>query len=133
MRAADKFNSEENETLRELILGTVLWGIIFGLITVWFAEGRLVFIASLAAGVLGAVLTAWHMNRSVEYAMEMPQDAAAKYMGKQTVVRMGGAVLLVLAAYFLQGNVIAIFLGLLALKPGAYVQPLIHRLRKKQS
>lgn len=115
------------ETLKELMLGTVLCGILLVMLTVWFADSKLRFAASMATGILGAVAMAAHMYRSIEYAMEMPEESAGKYMRKQSMLRMLGAMALVLAAYWLGGNIIAIFLGLLTLKPGAYVQPLLHR------
>lgn len=118
------------QTLKELVLGTVLWGIIICLIAVWFADSKLVFIVSMTAGVVGAVAMAVHMHRAIEYAMEMPDDSAGKYLRKQSVLRMGGAVVLILAAYYLRGNIVAIFLGLLTLKPGAYTQPLLHKFMK---
>ena len=118
---------DSRQTLMELILGTVLWGIVICLVGIWFASDRVVWLFSMGAGVSGAVAMAAHMYRSIEYAMEMPGDSAGKYLRKQSLLRMGGAMVLALGAYYLKGNVVAIFLGLLASKPGAYVQPLLHR------
>lgn len=118
---------DSHQTLTELILGTVLWGIVICLAGIWFVSDRVVWLLSMGAGVAGAAAMAAHMYRSIEYAMEMPGDSAGKYLRKQSLLRMGGAMVLALGAYYLKGNVVAIFLGLLALKPGAYVQPLLHR------
>lgn len=127
MGMENELREGETSTLTDLIIGTVLWGVAICLIAVWFTESRFVFVLSLAGGVAGAIGMAVHMNRSIEYAMEMPEDSAGRYMRKQSMFRMLGAMALALAAYCLKGDVVAIFLGLLTLKPGAYVQPLIHR------
>ena len=118
------------QTLKELILAIVLWGIIIGLIAVWFTDSKFIFIVSMTVGVLGAVAMVVHIYRGIEYAMEMPDDSAGSFLRKQSVLRMGGAMVLILLAYCLKGNIIAIFLGLLTLKPGAYTQPLLHKLMK---
>lgn len=117
-------------TLKELVAGTVLWAVILCLVTVWFADSKWIYVVSMTAGAAGAVAMAVHMHRAIEYAMEMPEDSAGSYLRKQSVLRMGGAVVLILMAYVLKGNIVAIFLGLLSLKPGAYTQPLLHKLMK---
>lgn len=124
-------NNPQQDTgsvLKELILGTVLCGLVICLATVWFADAKLTFLLSIAVGILGAVAMAAHMNQTIGYALELPEDSAGKYMRNQSLLRMGGAFVLALAVYYLKGDIVAIFLGLLSLKPGAYVQPLIHRL-----
>ena len=130
MNGNNRQTQEAVQTLKELILGTVLWAVIICLVTVWFVDSRFVFVVSMTAGTVGAVATAVHMYRSIEYAMEMPEDSAGKYLRKQSVLRMGGAIVLILLAYYLKGNIVAIFLGLLTLKPGAYIQPLLHKFMK---
>lgn len=131
MATENDLQQDTGSTLRELVLGTVLCGVIICLITVWFADAKLTFLISMAVGVLAAVAMAFHINRAIEYALEMPEDSAGKYMRNQSLLRMAGAFVLALAAYYLKGDIVAIFLGLLSLKPGAYVQPLIHRLLKR--
>lgn len=130
MNVRNKQTQDLAQTLKELVAGTVLWALIICLVTVWFADSKFVFVVSMAAGAIGAVAMAVHMHRAIEYAMEMPDDSAGKYLRKQSVLRMGGAAVLILLAYYLKGNIVAIFLGLLSLKPGAYTQPLLHKLKK---
>lgn len=119
---------DSGSMLKELVLATVLCGVLICLITVWFADDKPAFLLSMAVGVLGAAAMAFHISRSIEYALEMPEDSAGKYMRNQSFLRMAGVFVLALAAYWLKGDVVVIFLGLISLKPGAYVQPLIHRL-----
>lgn len=130
MNVRNKQTQDLTQTLKELVAGTVLWALIICLVTVWFADSKFVFVVSMAAGAIGAVAMAVHMHRAIEYAMEMPDDSAGKYLRKQSVLRMGGAAVLILLAYYLKGNIVAIFLGLLSLKLGAYTQPLLHKLKK---
>ncbi len=131
MEMENNLQTENGAVLKELIAGTVLCGIAIYLITVWFAGSKPAFLLSMAAGVAGAVAMAFHMNRAIGYALEMPEASSGKYMRNQSLLRMAGAFILALAVYYLKGNVVAVFLGLLSLKPGAYVQPLIHRLMKR--
>ena len=49
-------------------------------------------------------------------------------MKKGVVLRTVAAMVLVVLVWRLHGDIIAVFLGLLTLKLGAYTQPLIHRL-----
>lgn len=130
MKTRNKQTQVLAQTLKELVAGTVLWAVIICLAAVWFTDSKLIFAVSMAGGALGAVAMAVHMHRAIEYAMEMPEDSAGSYLRKQSVLRMGGAVVLILMAYVLKGNIVAIFLGLLSLKPGAYTQPLLHKLMK---
>lgn len=117
-----------NQTLKEIICGVLLWGIVFALVFVWFSESRAAFLLSLAAGVCGAVGMAVHMCCFIEDSLELTQDDAGKHMKKGTVLRMVAAMVLFTVVWRLHGNMIAVFLGLFTLKLGAYTQPLVHKL-----
>lgn len=117
-----------NPTLKELLAGICVWGILFGVIFIWFAQSRLSFFLSLLAGVLAAGGMAVHMLYFVEGAIELPQEDASKHMAKGAAIRTVAVIVLVLIFVKMQGNVPALFLGLLTLKLGAYLQPLTHRI-----
>lgn len=131
MSRINKFLSAMHPTLKELLLGILLWGIVIGLATVWFASPRLPFVLSIAAGMLAAAGMAVHMCAFIEDALELPGEDAVKHMRKGAVLRTLAALALFVAAWRLGGNVVGIFLGLFTLKLGAYSQPLLHRAAEK--
>lgn len=120
--------SEMNPTLRELILAILIWGVIFCLAFMWFASSKAAFAGGMAAGVVVAIFMALHMYRFIENAIDFPENDAMKYMAKGPVIRALVIILVVLAAWKLGGNLIAIFLGIMTLKIGAYTQPLLHKI-----
>ncbi len=120
--------SEMNPTLRELILAILIWGVIFCLAFMWFASSKAAFAGGMAAGVVVAIFMALHMYRFIENAIDFPENDAMKYMAKGPVIRALVIILVVLATWKLGGNLIAIFLGIMTLKIGAYTQPLLHKI-----
>lgn len=123
-----KFLGNLHPTLKEMSCGILLWGLLFALAFVWFSDSETAFLLSLFAGVLGAVGMAFHMCRFVEDSLELTQEDASKHMKKGVLLRTAAAMVLVVLVWRLHGDIIAVFLGLLTLKLGAYTQPLIHRL-----
>lgn len=72
------------------------------------------------------------MYRSIERALDMISSDAEGYMRKTYLIRT--AAILVLAGvvtYLKLGYVMAFFIGVLCLKFGAFLQPLIHSIREK--
>lgn len=116
-----------NPTLKELLIGIFVWGLLIGGIAVWFAASRISFVLSLAVGVAGAAGMALHMCSFIEDSLELAQKDAVRHMRKGTVLRTLAALVLFVLAWRLHGSVVGVFLGLLTLKLGAYSQPLVHR------
>lgn len=128
-----------NETLLELILGILTAGgvIQIGDLLVTAVSGqfrgmRALFASGLWAGILIAVILAAHMYRSIDRALDMQPAAAESYMRRAYLVR---TVIILLAAagvrFFRIGYVMAYFVGVLCLKFGAFLQPLVHKFREK--
>lgn len=128
MERIKHFLRKLHPTLKEMICGILLWGLLFALAFVWFSDSEIVFLLSLFAGVLGAAGMAFHMCWFIEDSLELTQEDASRHMKKGAVLRIVAAMLLVVLVWWLHGDIIAIFLGLFTLKLGAYTQPLIHRL-----
>lgn len=128
MERIKRFCKNLHPTLKELFCGIFLWGLLLALVLVWFSDSKPAFLLSLLAGVLAAAGMAFHMCRFVEDSLELTQEDASKHMKKGVVLRTVAAMVLVVLAWRLHGDIIAVFLGLLTLKLGAYTQPLIHRL-----
>ncbi len=121
-----------NETLTEMILGILLFGGIIWLTGIGFVSRKLLFSSGLWLGIVIACLAGWHMARTLDRGMELG-TAATKYIVSQNMLRYLGIV----AAYGVicvteTGDPVAAFIGIMGLKAGAYLQPLIHRRMTKE-
>lgn len=118
------------QTLWEILLGILLYGIVGELIIVIFFRSYLFSVSiGFLVGVLTMAAAMIHIAWSTEYAMDMNNsDAAQKHTMKMYLIRMFGFIVVIIAAYFSRIlNMPAVFVGMLALKVGAYLQPFMHR------
>lgn len=128
-----------NETLLELTIGILVSGVIIQVIELVLAAfhpeiigSRISFALGLWIGVLTAVGLAAHMYHSIDRALDMGANDAEKYMRKAYLLRTLMILIVASLVYFLQlGYVMAAFLGMLTLKFGAFLQPLMHKFFKK--
>ena len=117
----------EDKVLKSLISGILLCGILFQAVFVWFSDAKVFFSLGLWIGVGVAVFMAWHIRYSLEDALDM------SHMYRMYGIRM--AVVLVvffITAYFEIGSMIGVLLGVMTLKVGAYMQPLLQKIKKKR-
>ncbi len=128
-----------NRTLSELLAGILAAGLMIQIVQllvchfyVQFSAARVDFAAGLWIGILTAMGLAAHMYRSINRALDMNSTDAEGYMGKAYVFRTAAILILAGLVTFLKaGYVMAFFLGVLCLKFGAFLQPLIHILWEK--
>ena len=123
----------EDKVLKSLISGILLCGILFQAVFVWFSDAKVFFSLGLWIGVGVAVFMAWHIRYSLEDALDMSEGDAPKHMYRMYGIRM--AVVLVvffITAYFEIGSMIGVLLGEMTLKVGAYMQPLLQKIKKKR-
>lgn len=120
-----------NETLKELLIGILVYGILIEAVFIWLVKEKLYFTCGLWVGVLLAALAAFHMWKSLNTGVDLGEKAS-KYMISQNLVRYGVIVIAfgVLCIWDF-GNPIAAFAGIMGLKAGAYLQPFTHKLRLK--
>ena len=120
--------------LKDLISGILLCGVLFQAVFMWFFDSRLFFTVGLWIGIAIAVFMAWHIHYSLDIALDMPGEGdASKYMYRMYAIRM--AVVLVVffvTAYFKLGNMVGVLFGMFSLKLGAYLQPLLQKIKKKR-
>lgn len=125
-----------NETLAELLLGILVAGVVIQIIELIVAAAnpilagsKVSFAIGLWIGIVTAGALAVHMYHSIDRALDMDPGNAEKYMRKAYLIRT--ALILIVAAlvHFLKlGYVMAVFLGILCLKFGAFLQPFMHKL-----
>lgn len=121
-----------NETLLELLLGIIAWGVFWQAAGVWFVSDRLGCSLGLWIGVLTACLSAAHMYRTLDCALDLPEKDAQKYMVARNMLRYGLiAVVLAILMITEAANPLCCFLGVIGLKAAAYMQPFVHKISGK--
>lgn len=120
-----------NRALLELCLGIVFLGLLCQLIGMWFAENKLYYTLALWLGVLLAFITAVHMYRTLDKALDCGADAV-KMVTKANLIRYG-CIVIVFGIVLLTGvlNPLISFMGIMTLKVAAYMQPFTHKLCNK--
>ena len=120
-----------DETLKELLVGISLFEILAVLIGVWFVDSPVKYILAVLSGAVLAIFGAIHMYWSIRKNLEINMDqesAANAYSVKSSMIRYG--VILIVFLFFCLTDIaypLAVFLGIMGLKAGAYLQPITHR------
>ena len=123
---------QTDETLQEMLLAMPAFGVLCQITIVWFVEDKMGYSLGLWIGVLMAACMAMHMNKSLETAFQYDESTAQKIIVKKNLIRYGCVVIvcfLVMKSGFI--NPLASFLGLMALKVSAYLQPFTHKLIRR--
>lgn len=126
--AEDALNA--SETIRDMTLGLAVCAAALaaaGCIFLRTERYRWVFGVLLGAVAAGIMLR--HMYVTIDRALDMDADHAAKYMKKSATLRllMAGAALAAGAFLTQIFHVFGVFAGILCLKFSAYLQPLTHK------
>ena len=120
-----------DETLKELLTGILLFDILSVLAGVWFVDSPVKYILGVLAGMVLAMFSAIHMQWSISRNLELNmgnENGANAYSVKHSMIRY--AVILVVFLFFCLTEVaypLAVFLGIMGLKAGAYLQPFTHK------
>ena len=120
-----------DKTLKELLIGIIIYGIIVEMLGVCFSKEKLYFSIGLWFGIFLALAAALHMWWGLNIGLEMG-EAATKYVLTQNMIRYGVIVIMfgVLCLWDI-GNPLAAFAGIMGLKAGAYLQPYMHKIISK--
>ena len=116
-----------DETLKELMTGILLFELVCLIAGVWFVTSPLKYIVGLLIGFILAEAAAWHMYRSICRNMDLNagnNGAANAYAVKNSMIRYGVILVVFLAVCLTDfAYPLAVFLGIMGLKAGAYLQP----------
>lgn len=123
---------EINDSLPDLILGILIFGILAEVIPIWFVQDKTGYTIGLILGILTAVFAAWHMAWTMDSAFDTDEGTAVKRLQKNSALRYG-VQLIILGLLILTGigNPIAAFLGMYSLKVAAYLAPFTHKLFRR--
>ena len=126
-------NNKMNETLRELLIGILIWGACWQAGGVWFVKDKAGCSLGLWAGIVTAEFCAVHMYRSLDRALDLSEKDAQKYMMSRSMMRYGLIIVVLLILMITEaGNPLCGFLGVMGLKAAAYLQPLLHKVMEKR-
>lgn len=126
-----------NETLMELMIGIVVFAVVSQLAGMFFVDSMSMYTAGLWIGTVLALGCAYHMWWALDRNLTINADnegGARAYAVKHSIIRY-----LVILLVFIGICVtdfaypLAAFLGIMGLKAGAYLQPVINRLLHKSS
>jgi len=133
MKILARLDEAVSETVTEMWIGEMLFGILCELIIVWFVQDRLGFSIGLWCGVILGQACVLHMQRTIYRSLDITDEKdAGKYVGSRYLIRYFALIALVAILYFTHvGNAFAAFLGYMGMKPAAYTQPFIHKLIRR--
>ncbi len=87
----------------------------------------------LVLGVILAMISTYHIWWVLDKALDFDEKTAEKMIGTKYLIRYLAIIVLILLLYFTGiGSPFAAFLGYMSLKAGAYIQPLIDKVNKKE-
>ena len=125
---------ENSSVLKELILGTLLFGVFVALLGVWWVEDKKMFLVGLLIGTAVSVWRAIHMQSTLEKVLDFEQKTAQAKMALAYGIRMIAIIIVLALMVVLElGNtaILMCFVGLFGLKAGAMLQPHIHKYMNK--
>ena len=122
------------QLLVEMSIGIILYNLLLGVLAWVILSGTSYQVSSvlwgLLAGAVGAILMLIHMAVIMERALDSQNES---YANKTTVVQGMIRKVILVAALLLcwrvfRVNPLAMVIGIMGMKAGAYLQPLIHRI-----
>lgn len=116
--------SQVKETIIGFLIGIGIYAVLIELVGFFFSEDLFSYTLGLLFGVAVAIFLIVHMAKTLDKALDLPQEQAVKYTRRQSFLRL--AVMLaamVIALLVEQFNFIAVILGMLGLKMGAFIAP----------
>ena len=122
----------DKETLKEMLCGMLVYGAV-GQLVIWlFIRGSWQISLGWWLGVLVAMLCGYQMWWSLNKALDLTVEDARKKMTAYSLMRYGIIIAIMAVVMTTQiVNPLAAVFGVFALKFGAYLQPLMHYLRKR--
>ncbi len=115
-------------TVRDLLIGALLYGIIVEIAGLILVENRLNYTLGILVGYISVVFLICHMYLTLEKALDMDHDAATKYGLRNSILRyVIMFAILVVAILAPQISVIAVIIMIFGMKISAFLQPLINK------
>ena len=118
------------QTLKELMAGLAVWGILVLVILMIVSRHRLAVACGLLVGLAAAAWLLWHMYHHLDIALDMDATHAGRHIQASAMKRfLVMAVVLALAmTQYRYIHPVGTVLGMFGMKISAFMQPKIHRL-----
>lgn len=124
--------TNRSDTLIELICGILVYGAIGQLVILTFLHDKIWLGIGWWIGILCAVLGAYHMWWGLNRALDFDEKSAVKMITSYNLIRYAVIVIIMGIVMVTEiGNPLAAVFGVLGLKAGAYMQPLIHKIKRR--
>lgn len=116
--------NQVKETLTGFLIGIGIYTVLIEAVGFFFSEDVLSYTLGLLFGVLIAIFLIFHMAKTLDKALDLPQTQATKYVKRQSFFRLFIMLLAMIAGLAIDWmNFIAVVLGMLGLKIGALIAP----------
>lgn len=120
--------NQVKETLIGFLIGIGIYGLMIELFGIFFSGDVLSYTLGLVFGLAVAIFLMFHMAKTLDHALDLPEQQASKYTTRQSFIRMGIMLVALIVAIAIPGiHFIATILGLLGLKLGAHIAPTVLR------
>lgn len=115
-------------TVRDLLTGTLLYGIIVEGIGLLLLEDRLRYTLGVLIGFVCVAAMVCHMYLTLEKGLDMDPDSAGKYVRRNSILRYVVLfAILVVVMLIPHISVIAVIIMIYGMKISAFLQPQIHK------
>ncbi|MDO4966857.1 MAG: hypothetical protein Q4E51_09150 [Lachnospiraceae bacterium] len=119
---------KKNKTLRQLILGIIIFGVVVELLIIICTKQRVYNSIGLIIGIIASIGCAVHMAYGIDIAVMLDEKSAIAYTRKYTVIRyLILCVVLIVVGVTDIGSPVTLIFGYLGLKAGAYLTPIINK------
>ena len=116
------------QTLRELQIGVIIFGILNILIGMWFPKNMLAWVLGGVLGTVTALVMTDNMARAVVKAVSDETKASARMRFAFFFRYALAVVVMIVACVSPYTNPIATFIGIFSIKFATYLSPLIHKI-----
>ncbi|MGN0347302.1 MAG: hypothetical protein ACI4DU_08450 [Lachnospiraceae bacterium] len=130
----EKYENHESNyvTLLELMTGNLIFGLLCQIVIILIGKKVGYYSLGLWIGSIAACGLAVHMNHTIAKAILSGEEDAPKVNKQGSLLRYAMVLILLgVLMCFDFANPLTAFLGIMGLKIGAYMQPLVHRITKK--
>ncbi len=125
--------NEAKITLYKVVAGILVAAVLECIIGGILADNTVKFILGEFLGTVGAVIFMVNLYYSLDKALDMNEENAVKYTKKKAAFRMLLLAVVIIIAYTLWEyvSVLGTFLGLINIKIGVFMLPLLDRIKPK--
>lgn len=115
-----------NNVLRDLYVGLLLYFLIVSVLGVVLVTDKLGYVLGVLVGVCASFGFAYHMYRTLDKGLDMPEKAAQRYVLSRSCIRLFMMLVVAYVGLFVEGlSFLGVVLGLFGLKISALMQPLV--------